>query len=55
LIAVLENGILTNASDIWSFAILLWELFTHYIPFGDLTPMECGLKVFFWFIVFAKD
>ncbi|CAF1381821.1 unnamed protein product [Adineta steineri] len=42
---VLENGILTNASDIWSFAILLWELFTRRIPFNDLTPMQCGLKI----------
>jgi hypothetical protein len=44
-IVVLENGTLTNASDIWSFAILLWELFTRRIPFVDLTPMQCGLQV----------
>ncbi|CAF2525171.1 unnamed protein product [Rotaria sp. Silwood2] len=42
---VLENGIFTNASDIWSFAILLWELFACRIPFDDLTPMQCGLKI----------
>ncbi|CAM4853254.1 unnamed protein product [Rotaria socialis] len=42
---VLENGTLTNASDIWSFAILLWELFSRRIPFSDLTPMQCGLKI----------
>jgi serine/threonine protein kinase len=45
-ILVLENGTLTNASDIWSFAILLWELFTRRIPFAEFTPMQCGLKVF---------
>ncbi|UJR14780.1 hypothetical protein I4U23_001768 [Adineta vaga] len=44
-IAPEENGIFTNASDIWSFAILLWELFTRRIPFGDFTPMQCGLKI----------
>ncbi|CAF0817952.1 unnamed protein product [Adineta ricciae] len=41
----LENGTFTNASDIWSFAILLWEIFTRRIPFGDFTPMQCGLKI----------
>ena len=49
MIPVLENGILTNASDIWSFAVLLWELFTHRIPFSDLSPMQCGVKVFVLF------
>ena len=43
--SVLENGLLTNASDIWSFAVLLWELYTRRVPFADLTSMQCGLKV----------
>ena len=35
----------TKAADMWSFAILLWELATREIPFGHMTPMETGMKV----------
>jgi integrin-linked kinase len=35
----------TKASDMWSFAMLLWELATREIPFPDLTPMEAGMKI----------
>ena len=41
----MENGSFSNASDIWSYAILLWELFTRRIPFDNFTPMQCGLKI----------
>ncbi|KAH9629346.1 hypothetical protein HF086_017721 [Spodoptera exigua] len=34
-----------EAADMWSFAILLWELATREIPFADLSPMECGMKI----------
>lgn len=34
-----------EASDMWSFAVLLWELATREVPFADLIPMECGMKV----------
>ncbi|CAH0390689.1 unnamed protein product [Bemisia tabaci] len=34
-----------EASDMWSFAILLWELSTREVPFADLSPMEIGMKV----------
>lgn len=34
-----------EASDMWSFAVLLWELATREVPFADLPPMECGMKV----------
>lgn len=34
-----------RAADMWSFAILLWELNTREVPFSDLPPMECGMKV----------
>ncbi|XP_014278313.1 integrin-linked protein kinase [Halyomorpha halys] len=34
-----------EASDMWSFAILLWELATREVPFADLSPMEIGMKV----------
>ena len=34
-----------RAADMWSFAVLLWELETREVPHADLTPMECGMKV----------
>lgn len=34
-----------EACDMWSFAILLWELATREVPFADLSPMECGMKI----------
>nr|CAD7442936.1 unnamed protein product [Timema bartmani] len=34
-----------EACDMWSFAVLLWELATREVPFADLSPMECGMKV----------
>lgn len=34
-----------RAADMWSFAVLLWELETREVPHADLSPMECGMKV----------
>ncbi|GLH04266.1 hypothetical protein R5R35_002258 [Gryllus longicercus] len=34
-----------EASDMWSYAILLWELATREVPFADLSPMETGMKI----------
>lgn len=34
-----------EASDMWSFAILLWELATRELPFYDQSPMEIGMKI----------
>ncbi|XP_050419991.1 integrin-linked protein kinase [Adelges cooleyi] len=34
-----------EACDMWSFAILLWELATREVPFSHLSPMEIGMKV----------
>ncbi|CAB0041921.1 unnamed protein product [Trichogramma brassicae] len=34
-----------EASDMWSFAVLLWELATREVPFAELSPMECGMKI----------
>ncbi|XP_063363312.1 integrin-linked protein kinase isoform X1 [Cydia amplana] len=34
-----------EACDMWSFAVLLWELATREVPFADLSPMECGMKI----------
>ena len=35
----------SKAADMWSFAVLLWELSTREVPFPDLSPMEAGMKV----------
>jgi len=34
-----------KSADMWSFAVLLWELATRQVPFAELSPMEAGLKV----------
>ncbi|XP_037934001.1 integrin-linked protein kinase homolog pat-4 [Teleopsis dalmanni] len=34
-----------EACDMWSFAVLLWELTTREIPFAEWSPMECGMKI----------
>lgn len=34
-----------EACDMWSFAIVVWELMTREIPFVDLSPMECGMRI----------
>ena len=34
-----------RAADMWSYAILLWELATREVPFAELSPMEVGMKV----------
>jgi len=34
-----------KAADMWSFAVLLWELSTREVPFPDLSPMEAGMKI----------
>jgi len=43
-----------EASDMWSFAVLLWELATREVPFADLSPMECGMKVNYNLFVLLK-
>ncbi|KAJ1525246.1 hypothetical protein ONE63_010071 [Megalurothrips usitatus] len=34
-----------EACDMWSYAVLLWELATREVPFADLSPMETGMKI----------
>lgn len=40
-----------KASDMYSFAIMLWELATMQIPFGDAPVMAVGLKVCYLLLV----
>ncbi|XP_059079833.1 integrin-linked protein kinase homolog pat-4-like [Tigriopus californicus] len=39
------KGINTRAADMWSFAILLWELMSRELPFPELNPMEAGMRI----------
>ncbi|XP_046853243.1 integrin-linked protein kinase-like [Xenia sp. Carnegie-2017] len=34
-----------RSADMWSFAILLWEMTTREVPFVDMPPMEVGMKI----------
>ncbi|KAG7261377.1 hypothetical protein CRUP_036091 [Coryphaenoides rupestris] len=34
-----------RSADMWSFAVLLWELVTREVPFADLSQMEIGMKL----------
>jgi len=35
----------SRAADMWSYAVLLWELATREEPFADLSPMEAGMRI----------
>ncbi len=39
------NEINVRSADMWSFAILLWEMATREEPFQGMLPMESGMKV----------
>ena len=34
-----------RAADMWSYAMILWELSTREVPFAEMSPMEMGMKV----------
>jgi len=35
----------SRAADMWSFAVMLWEMSMREVPFGDLSPMETGMRI----------
>ena len=41
----LSSEINTRAADMWSYAVMMWELATREVPFADMSPMEVGMKV----------
>ena len=32
-------------ADMWSFAVLFWEMVTRQIPHASIPPMQIGIKV----------
>jgi len=40
-----QSEINVRAADMWSYAIILWELATREVPFAELSAMEVGMKV----------
>lgn len=40
-----ESDINLRAANMWSFAVLLWELATRQVPFAGLSAIEIGMKV----------
>lgn len=40
-----QDDMNVRGADMWSFAVLLWEIATREVPFAGLSPMEIGMKV----------
>ncbi|GAB6027021.1 hypothetical protein CHUAL_013750 [Chamberlinius hualienensis] len=40
-----QDEINSKAADMWSYAVLLWELHTREVPFADMSSMEIGMKI----------
>jgi len=42
---VLANQQYTEKADVFSYAIVLWELLTRQCPFAELTPIQTAMGV----------
>ena len=40
-----------RAADMYSFAVIFWEIATGKIPYAGLSPMMAGFKVMFAIII----
>ena len=40
-----SSEINSRAADMWSYAVMLWELSMREVPFSDLSPMEAGMRI----------
>ena len=40
---VLRGGVCTKKSDVYSFAIVVWELLSRSVPYEGMSGMEVGL------------
>jgi integrin-linked kinase len=43
-----------KAADMWSFAVLLWEMETREVPHAELSPMETGMKVRYTIVLHGR-
>jgi serine/threonine protein kinase len=42
---VMQDGQYTEAADVYSFGMIIWELFTREIPFPNMNPHQAALAV----------
>ena len=42
---ILGGGRFTESADVYSFAMVAWEVLTHRLPFTGMNPVQIGLVV----------
>jgi serine/threonine protein kinase len=42
---VMESKLYTEASDVYSYGMVMWEVFTRKVPFPDMNPHQAALAV----------
>jgi len=42
---ILGGGRFTESADVYSFAMVAWEVLTHRLPFTGMNPVQIGLAV----------